>query len=156
MKSLLNQIFQVQTIVICACDGHEIWNLWREPQISQGRIVSELYRGHLPRCYLIKICTRDTWYKQIALVECGEVSSKRHMLKKQHVEEMGKAGFSAWATRTEVKFRESQLFLLPQVYWVSPSTAGPKQIASDGAACSEEMPGQLSRVHISQRKNKPG
>lgn len=65
---------------------------------------------------------------------------------------MDKARFLAWVTQPEVELRESQPFFLPQAYWISPGNTDHKQISSDGAACSEEMLGYLSRVHISQGK----
>lgn len=47
---------------------------------------------------------------------------------------MGKARFSTWVTPTKAEFRESELFLLPQIYWRSPRATVPKQRASDGNA----------------------
>lgn len=83
-------------------------------------------------------------------------SSKRDMLKKQHVEVMTQARFSARVTQAEVELRESLLFLPPQMFWVRPGTTSPQQTAWDGAACGEEIFECLSRVHISQSKTKPG
>lgn len=53
------------------------------------------------------------------------------MLKNQNGQVVGKATFSTWVTQTKAEFRESELFLLPQVYWM---TTVPKQRASDGNA----------------------
>lgn len=83
-------------------------------------------------------------------------SSERHILKKQYVEAMTQARFSAQVTQTEVELRDSLLFLPPQMFWVRLGTTSPQQTAWDGAACGEEIFGCLSGVHISQSKTKPG
>lgn len=47
---------------------------------------------------------------------------------------VGKARFSAWASPTKAEFRDPELFVLPQICWMSPRTTVPKQGVSDGNA----------------------
>lgn len=73
---------------------------------------------------------------------------------------VGKARFSTWTTPTKAEFREAELFLLPQICWLSPRTTVPKQGVSDGNAqigngCKEPAVRKHLDVLGPTRKNKP-